>query len=330
MSITMKKIAELAGVNISTVSRVLNNESSISTDIRNKVIDIANKYNYKKRKTRNKNIVYIIDKRFFLLTSHFYNRIIEGIEEEVKKRGYTFQFNSLEPNQFFLGNLNINNIAGIIITSHYHNDFVIEAKKLGIPLVLVDHYLPTEDIYAVLPDKIDGVIKGINYLASLGHKNIAYLKGDVSQIGGWDRLIGFKRAVEMFSLNKDENLIIDCDLNIKGAYLAFKKFLENCKHYPTAVMCANDTVAIGAMEAVKEKNLNIPDDISILGFDDIDLAREVIPNLSTMHVRKQTMGRLAVQTLFRIINGEEIPYNKTMIKPTLIIRESTGKPGKST
>lgn len=328
MSITMKEIADMAGVNISTVSRVLNNDSSISAEIRNKIINIANKHNYKKRKVRSKNIIYIIDKRFFLLTSHFYNRIIDGIEEEVKKRGYTFQFYSLEPNQFFLGNINLNNIAGMIISSHYHNEFVIEAKKLGIPIVLVDHYLPTENIYAVLTDKIDGVVKGIQYLASLGHKNIAYLKGDVSQIGGMDRLIGFKRAVDMFSLNKEENMVIACDLNIKGAFISFKRFLETCKSPPTAVMCANDIVAIGAMEAVKDKDLSIPEDISIMGFDDIDLASEVIPNLSTMHVRKKTMGKLAVNTLFQIIHGEKIEYNKIMIKPTLVIRESTGTPKK--
>ena len=93
MSITMKEIAQIAGVDVWTVSRALSNEQTISPDVKNKIFDIARKNNYQRRKTNGKNISYVIDKRFFLLTSHFYNRIIEGIEEEAKKRGYIFQFN---------------------------------------------------------------------------------------------------------------------------------------------------------------------------------------------------------------------------------------------
>ncbi len=325
MSITMKEIAVIAEVNVSTVSRALNNDSAISSEVKNKIIEIANRYNYKRRKATSKNISYVIDKRYFLITSHFYNSIIAGIEEEIKKNGYIFQFNSLKPEQFSLGNINIKNLAGMIVSSHYHDDFIVEVERKGIPLVLVNYYLPTKNINAVTIDNIDGVITGIEYLSSLGHKRIAYLKGDTTTIGSSDRLFGYNRAVEMFDLDNDKDLILDCDLTIKSAYSAMKKFLDTQKDYPSAVMGVNDIVAIGGMEAIKEKKLKIPDDISVLGFDDIDLANDVIPHLSTMHVRKKTIGRLSIQRLLQIIEGKRIEYNKILVKPTLVIRESTHK-----
>jgi LacI family transcriptional regulator len=320
----MKEIARIAGVNISTVSRALNNDRAISEEVRRKITAIAEQHDYKRRKVTGRNILYVIDKRFFLLTSHFYNRIIEGIEEEAKNHGYVFLFNSLDPDQFTLGSINIKNIAGMIVTSWYHDDFIKEIKKIGIPLVLVDYYLPTEDISSILADKMDGVVKGVEYLQSLGHRRIAYLKGDITVRGSSDRLLGFRRAVEMFDLDPDSRLILDCDFSIKSSYETMKRFLEATDDPPTAVMAVNDIVAMGAMEAIKELGLKIPDDMSVLGFDDIDLASEVIPHLSTMRVRKRTMGRLAVRRLFEIMDGKAVDYSKIMLEPKLVVRESTG------
>lgn len=326
MLITMKEIAEIAGVDTSTVSRALNNDTSISSAQRDIIADIANKYNYKKRKINHKTILFIINKKLFLLTSRFFNRVIEGIEGEIKSRGYTFQLNPLDHESCLLDDINIKNITGMIVTGGYHDDFILKIKKTGIPMVLLDCYLPTEDISVVLIDNVDGIMKGVEYLSSLGHKRIAYLKGDtVGDIGSKDRLIGYKRGVEKYGLDNDKDLVLDCDFSIRGAYEAMKTFLNTHNNYPSAVMAVNDIVAMGAMEAIKEKRLAIPGDISVLGFDDIDLADEIIPRLSTMHVRKRTIGRLAVQRLFKIINKQKTDYHKIIVKPKLIIRESTGK-----
>ena len=324
----MKEIARIAGVNISTVSRALNNDRAISEEVKQRIGAIAEQHDYKRRKVTGRNVLYVIDKRFFVLTSHFYNRVIQGIEEEVRKRGYVFQFGSLEPDQFTLGSLDIRNIAGMIVTSWYHDDFIREVHRIGVPMVLVDYYLPTRDISAILPDKMDGIAKGVEYLASLGHRRIAYLKGDTTAQGGADRLLGFHRAVKMFGLDPDGNLLIDCDLTIKSAYEATKGFLQATAEPPTAMMAANDIVAMGAMEAIKEQQLKIPEDISVLGFDDIELASQVIPHLSTMHVRKRTMGRLAVRRLMEIIAGKTVEYSKIVLEPTLVVRESTGPPAR--
>ena len=324
----MKYISEKMDVNISTVSRALNNSQNISSEVKNEVIEFANKYHYQKRKLKANNILYIIDKILFSSANQFFNRLIEGIEEESKNNNLFFSFNTLTYSKSSIYNLNVNlnKVAGIIISGCYHDDFILEAKKLNIPIVLIDYYLPTENISSVLIDNTDGVIIGIKYLSALGHKRIGFLPTDYkNDIGMGHRLIGYHRAVEMFNLEKDENLIINSDFTMDSAYVAMKKFLLSNKNYPTAIMGANDMVAIGASKAIMDQRLKIPQDISVLGFDDIPLSAEVRPKLSTLHVRKKTMGILAVKRLIKIIKGEDIELNKIIIRPELLIRESTSK-----
>jgi LacI family transcriptional regulator len=318
----MKDIAKIAGVDVSTVSRALNDTEVISAETKSRILHIAEENGYRKRSVKTRTISYVIDKRIFLLTSHFYNRVMEGIEEEVKSRGYSFHFHSLEPNRFTADNLEIKKLAGIVITSIFHDDLIRELKKTGLPIVLLDCYLPTEDTSAVLIDNTDGIIRGMKYLSSLGHHRIVYLAGDVREIGSEDRLTGYQKSLRMFGLDNDRRLVLESDFSITGAYQAMKGFLEAHEH-PTAVAAVNDMTAIGAMEAIKEKKLRIPEDISVLGFDDIDLANEVIPRLSTMHVRKRTMGRLAIRRLFGLMNGVRDEYSKVLVSPVLVEREST-------
>lgn len=319
----MKRIAELARVNISTVSRALNNDASISDEVRKRILDIAYKHNYQKRKAAKTTISYILDKRFFLMSSNFYNRIIESIESEVTGRGYSFQLSFLEPDSFSLESISIKNLAGMIITSWQFDAYIEELIKPGIPVVLVDFYEPNKNIPAVLSDKIDGVFTGIEYLHSLGHKRVLYLQGDSTLWGSQDRLTGYKRAVRTYGLDDDESLILSCNISIDSGYEAMKRYLNEEPHLPTAVMGANDIVAIGAMMAIKELHYKIPEDISVLGYDDIDLSREVVPKLSTMQVEKNKMGKLAVSQLMSIFDRGEPEYDKIIIKPKLLVREST-------
>jgi DNA-binding LacI/PurR family transcriptional regulator len=319
----MRDIAAMAGVDISTVSRALGGDQSISPETRGRIQQIAQQHGYKKRSSRARTIAYVIDRRFFLLTSHFYNRVMEGIEAEVASRGYSFQFRSLEPGHEGLDAAEMRRLGGVIVTSTFNDEVIRELRAAGLPLVLLDHYIPTEDVSCVLVDNTDGIIRGLQHLAALGHRRIAYLAGDVREIGTADRLVGYGKAVRLFGLDASPHLVVECDFTISGAYRAMKGFLDSNAPV-TAVAAVNDIAAIGAMEAVKERSLRIPQDISILGFDDIDLASQVIPRLSTMHVRKRTMGRLAVRRLFRLMDGIQDEYSKVLVPPILVGRDSTG------
>lgn len=248
---------------------------------------------------------------------------MEGVEAEVKARGYAFQFQSLEPDQNGLDPAQVRRLGGVVVTSTFNDQVIRELRETGLPLVLLDHYIPAEDVSSVLVDNTDGIIRGMRYLASLGHARIAYLAGDLREIGTADRLTGYQKAVRLYGLEAAPDLVVECDFTIPGAYKAMAGYLDSHQP-PTAVAAVNDIAAIGAMEAIKERKLRIPQDISVLGFDDIDLASQVIPRLSTLHVRKHTMGRLAVQRLFRLMDGIHDEYSKVLVPPQLVVRESTG------
>lgn len=329
MAITMKDVAQKLGISVSTVSRALNNEKNISAEVKKKIFELTDSAEFKRKGQKANVIPFFIDRNFFISTEYFYNRIIEGIEETLSHNsGFIFQFTLLDRSILSIKelNININKIAGVIISGSCHDGFILEIKKLNIPLVLVDYYLPAEGISSILIDNIDGIIKGMKYLWELGHKEIAYLSGDInSDIGSQDRLTGYLRSLDLFNLSKNDDYIISSDFTIKSSYESMKYFLHKTSKFPTAIMTVNDTVAIGAMEAIKEAGLKIPEDISVLGFDDIELAGEVMPKLSTMRIKKKTMGSLAVKRLFKLINNEEIEYSKIIVTPELIIRDSTSK-----
>jgi DNA-binding LacI/PurR family transcriptional regulator len=332
MVVKLKHIAEEAGVTVSTVSRALSAGDRVSADLRQKIIRIAEARGYQRKKTT-RVVSYVIDRRFFSLTSHFYNRIIEGISERLKEDSFTLQFDPVDTEKFSAESINLKNLAGMIVTSSFHSDFVIQARKLGLPVVLVDQFIPSAYIDSVLIDNYDGTMVGMQYLKSLGHSRIVYLAGELqplqdsdrlSEIGYADRLSGYRRAVDQLGLDSDPDLIVPCGFSIRGGYEEMKKYLTAAKVPATAVMAVNDIVAIGAIEALKQRKIGVPAQVSVLGFDDIDLASDVIPKLSTMHVQTKTMGRIAADRLLQLVNGAEAGFTKTVIRTKLLVRESTG------
>jgi len=196
-------------------------------------------------------------------------------------------------------------------------------KHIDIPLVLLDYYIPTEDIHTVLIDNADGILKACKHLSSLGHSRIAYLSGDSVETSAQERLFGFRRSQEIFGLDGDQDLVImNCKSRIDEGFEAMNAILK-LPDLPTAVVAYNDLIAAGAMDAIKQRGLSIPQDISIVGFDDIGLASEVNPGLTTVHVPKRTMGIMAVQSLLQVIKGKEKPVKKMLVPTRLVIRDTT-------
>jgi DNA-binding LacI/PurR family transcriptional regulator len=326
MAVTMNEIARKLNVSIATVSRALSGKAdTVSEETREAIFAAVEKFGYKKRKSIGKSVAFVIDKASFNLSSQFYASIISGIEEELIRKKYYFHFNSIEREKFDLAkiNLNFNDLAGVITVGVYHDDFVLKLKHTEIPLVLLDYYIPTEDIPAVLIDNADGILKACKYLSSLGHRRIAFLSGDGIETSAQERLYGYQRAREIFGFEDDPGLIImNCKSRIDEGFRAMATIL-NRRSLPTAVLAYNDLIAVGAMDAIKQHGLSIPQDISIVGFDDIGFASEVNPPLTTVHVPKRTMGILAVRRLLQIIGGEEGHVKKTLVPADLVVRGST-------
>ena len=330
MAVTMNEIAKYLNLSVATVSRALSGSAdTVSEETRKAIFDAVEKFGYRKRRTIGKSVAFVIDKDSFSLSSQFYARVISGIEEELIRNKYFFHFNSIEKEKFDLSkiNLNFNDLAGVIMVGVYHDDFVLKLRHTEIPMVLLDYYIPTENMPAVLIDNVDGILKACKYLASLGHRRIAYLSGDGVETSAQERLYGYRRARELFGFVNEPGLIVkDCRSRVDEGFKATIDLLKR-KPYPTAILAYNDLIAIGAMDAIKQQGLSIPKDISVVGFDDISLASEVNPPLTTVHVPKRTLGILAVRKLLKILKEKEEAVQKSLIPTNLIIRKSTERPG---
>ena len=328
MPMTMQEIAQKLSISVSTVSRALSNQhDKVSEEKKNAILDLARKHGVQRRKIVGKNVAFIIDRELFNDCSNFYNSLISGIESELIKNRYYFQFNSVDRKNFDLGNINLNfsDLIGVIFVGFYHDDLVLELVNKGISMVLLDYHLPTKDLDSVLIDNTDGVLKACKYLAELGHTRVAYISGDKALSSAQERLFGYRRAKELFGLLDDPSLLGECNGRIDQAHEAMNKILDSGIN-PTAVVTHNDMFALGAMDAAKQRGLAVPEDISIIGFDDITLAREIVPSLTTVHVPKHMMGIMAVRRLLHITEGKEYPYKKILLPTKLQIRNSTASP----
>lgn len=328
MAITMSEIAKKLNISIATVSRALSGKAdTVSEATRNAIFDAVERYGYKKRKTIGKSVAFVVDKDSFNLSSQFFAQIISGIEEELIRNKYYFHFNSIDRDKFDLAkiNLNFNDLAGVIMVGVYHDDFVLKMKHTEMPMVLLDYYIPTEDMPTVIIDNVDGILKACKHLASLGHQRIAYLSGDSIETSTQERLEGYYRARELYGLDIDNGLVVkDCKSRIDEGFKAMDTIMHS-RRPPTAVVGYNDLIAIGAMDAIKHRGLAVPGDISVVGFDDIGQASEVKPALTTIHVPKQKMGIIAVRRLLQIIKGEEEILHKSLVPTRLVIRQSSGE-----
>ncbi len=335
---TIRDIARIANVSRSTVSLVLNNSDKVSEKTRKKVLAIIKKVgyhpNYIARSLVSKKsytIGVIVPKISHLFTDLFFAETISGIidtlqskkydvmlqvadEEYIKSKAYFKIFKEKRVDGgIFVGNLNTDYYIKEVVDAHY-------------PVCLVNNSIL--GISRVVADNVTGTYEALEHLVKLGHRRIGFIKGLDEVTAGVDRYLGFKWAREKFGLDKDENLIVFGNFSEQSGYEAMKQLL-NLKPLPTAVFASNDMMAIGAMKAIKEARLKIPEDISVIGADNNILSKYVEPKLTTIDQQMYLMGQKAVELMFEIINEKKYTEPVEIIVPTkLIIRESTGKPRK--
>jgi LacI family transcriptional regulator len=333
MAVTMNQIASRLGVSIATVSRVLSgSEDSVSDEVRGAIIETAEKLGYRPRRKIGRTIAFLIDNELFNLSSLFYSNIISGAEKEVAVRRYVFQFSAVKQDEVPLNRLNLklSDLAGVVLIGAYEMEFIARLRSLRIPVVMVDFWVPAEDIDTILVDNVDGIMRAGKHLAELGHSRVAYISGTIDGVSSQERRYGFSRAQALYGFAEEQGLVEECAESMSGGFEAMSRILQRSGgRPPTAVIAYNDMVAIGAMDATKQKGLAIPEDISIVGFDDISLASEVMPPLTTVQVPKELMGKLAAETLFHSIAGKTHVTRKVLLPTRVVARGSTSSPASS-
>ena len=346
--VTVKEIAQGAAVSVATVSRVLNNQANVRQEVRQRVLDTATSLGYftLNGKTSQadarppkplKEIAFIYSSSVdshTAIVNPFWLRILQGAEREANKSSIKTTYRSVNElahlPQLLLNTIKELGIDGVLLVGPATAEVVRTIQLSGLPVVLVDNYIPQTSIDAVLSDNFEGARQAVEHLLDRGHQQIGFIGGPfltteprpINKVYTIERrAAGYRTALLDAGLKVDYNLYEAANLTPDGGYQACKRLLERKAAF-TALFCANDETAIGAMKALREWGLNIPGDVSIVGFDDIEMAEHYNPALTTVRVNKEGMGAAAIKTLIARANDPEAVSYTVMLEVELVSRHS--------
>ncbi|MCH8025021.1 MAG: LacI family DNA-binding transcriptional regulator [Candidatus Marinimicrobia bacterium] len=337
---TIKDIAKLAGVSVSTVSLVLSNHGYVSAKTRRRVERIIAKHNYHPRQTarnlvsgRTGNMGFIISDIHLSGTEFFYSRVLLGAELEARKKDYyllvTTVGDTFQPPQDAPRFLKGGDVDGVIIAGSVPEELVSYIHPLNIPYVLVDYKHPSIDSNLVQIENHDGACQAVEHLLRHGYRRIAFVGGSCRHASIRERFRGYQDTLYHAGLSEvaqDETLhflVTEETTGLIGAR-GINALLDRAVQFD-AVVCANDTTALGCLNALQERGLDVPGDMAVIGFDDIRYAVETKPTLTTVHVPKLEMGIQAVRLLFECLENPGGGLYHRSIGTELMVRESTNR-----
>lgn len=333
MKVTIKEIAKELGVAPSTVSRALGNHPAISEATKKRVREAAERLGYRPnalaRGLATKRS-YTIGLVVLDIGNPFYAEIAQGVEEIVSSQGYSiFLCNSgydPERESKYISLLRERRVEGIIMTCfNVSLPHIQDLWQNGPPFVPIDWF--PGDNPCVTSNNVEGSCQAVEYLLSIGHRDIAYLAGLTQLPGAMDRIEGYKRALANYGVPYREELVITENSSAKDGYEGFRKLLKRGVNF-TALFCANDVVAIGVMRAAQEVGVRIPDDVSLLGYDDIEIASLLSVPLTTVWQPRKEQGIMAAYLLMDMLLSREKTPQKVVMEQKLVIRASTKAIGK--
>ncbi|HAS6319640.1 LacI family DNA-binding transcriptional regulator [Vibrio vulnificus] len=325
---TIKDVSEYAGVSQATVSRVVNGSCRVSHDKKLRVEKAIQVLGYRPNaiaqalaSSRTGSIGIIVPE----LGGPFYSGILHCIEEQFRRFGYhvivtagnNSEQSQRESVEFLLGR---RVDAMILHTQNLSDDYLIELESKGIPLVLVNRFIPELASSCIDIDNELGGRLATEYLLQRGHHSIACITGPLDKSDARGRLQGYRKALEAAGIEYDEALVSEAGFTEESGASAMRKLL-NRGHTFSAVFVCNDHMAFGAFEVMKEQRIRIPEDVSLVGFDDILFARYLTPALTTVNFPIEQMSLEAVQLTLQILNKNKRDVN-FRLSPTLVIRES--------
>ena len=330
----IKKVAERAKVSTATVSRLINKTSYISPETAKRVWRAIEELDY----YPNVNARGLASGKSLILglivsdiVNPFFPELVKSFDEAALHHGYEIitANTNYDPTRTILRvrRLIERRIDGVaIMTSEMDQSLVDELSTRGIPIVFLDTGEVQENISNIRVDYAQGVSEAVNHLLELGHRRIGYISGPLELKSARIRRSAFLDFLNENGIIEEDELITIGDYKAKGGSEAMMKLL-NLKKPPTAVLASNDLTAIGAMQALRMRGLRVPEDVSIIGFDDISLANFTNPPLTTVNISRETVAECAFESLFELIKDKAEIGREIHVETNLIIRESTAKPG---
>jgi len=330
--VSIKDIAKKAKVSVATVSHVINNTRFVSDKLRNDVLKAIEKFDYQPNilagSLRSKHTSTI-----GFICPDTTNMLFAEISKRIEDIFFSKNYNTIFCNSGYdsckeleiINTLRTKRVDGIIIVPVDRTD--INIKKLassGIHTIILDRKIPRVNLPSIVIDNEKGTYEATKYLLELGHRDIGYIDRKTPHSHSIGRLKGYKKALKERGLDIINNLVVKGGFRYEDSFIAMKEFFKK-KPTPTAVITFNDTAAIGAMRAIIDYGLKIPQDISIIGFDDVKLCEYIVPRLTSIHYPVEEVVEVTTNVLLSKIQKSNIATtNEFVISPKLVIRESTG------
>lgn len=336
LSLNIKTIAEMAGVSVSTVSKIINNYSDISEETKTKVLEIMRQTGYvpsnsaKTLATKKSNLIGVIfaGKLNIDFTHPFFVEVLNAFKKQMGVLGYDLLFFSNEKFYSIDGDylarcLHFHVDGCIIVTGQQLEQSINELDLSDVPCIGVDIHLQGKNSSFIMSDNYKMSYKVVEHFYLQGYRELGYigstLESDISNM----RENGYKDAIESFGLPTNEKWFVNGDNFFESSgYEAMSKMIQ-AGSLPRAIFAASDLIAIGAMRALKENKLSVPEDVAIIGCDDIEACKYTSPAVTTIKQNKDKIGKLASLMLHDLINNQSVTGN-VVVEPELVIRESCG------
>ncbi|RKS73792.1 LacI family transcriptional regulator [Motilibacter peucedani] len=331
--VTITSIARAAGVSVPTVSRVVNGRADVSPETRKRVEDLLREHGYRRRPSTRPSGAGLIDLVFNDLDSPWAVEIIRGVEDVAHGAGVGTVVSAVHHRQAsaraWLLEVRARASDGVIlVTSDIEPPLHEELRKLDVPTVVVDPAgVPTLDVPTVGATNWSGGMSATSHLLELGHRRIGFITGPKRLLCSRARLDGHRAALESAGVAFDESLVRDGDFYHESGFLGAMSLLS-MPEPPTAIFASSDQMALGVYEAVRQRGLHVPAEISVVGFDDLPEARWASPPLTTVRQPLAEMGLHAARVLLRMIQGENIVSPRVELATALSLRESTAPPAR--
>lgn len=332
--VTIRDVARASGVSYSTVSRVLSGYEFVKESTRNRVMEAVENLSYVANLParslaggRSRIIGVLVPN----LDNGYVGTITQGIDQALASDNYDLMLYTSHRHpgkESFYVNAIANGLTDglLLIAPLVPTTYLSELREQNYPYVLIDQADVTDSSSVVEATNWQGAYEATCYLCQLGHSRIAFITGSLAVRSALDRLQGYKAALADCGIPVREDLIFEGDYQQQTGYEITKKLLHNVNSRPTAVFAANDLSAFGAMDAAREQGFCIPDDISIVGFDDVPQASFVYPKLTTVRQPLEQMGQAAVELLLKQIQEQSRVPQRVSLQTQLVIRDSCGRP----
>lgn len=334
--ITLNDVAKEAGVSTATVSRVVNDHPHVSQKVRDKVLEVIDEIGYNphiaarslaSKKTRNIGLVFPNSIHSFF-TDPYFPRLTEGIALACNENDYTlslFIFHTEELEKKLIPRIIRGGLVdGIVVqTTRIEDNLLSKIAEGDIPFVVAGKPMTLPDASYIDVDNLNGAYNAVAHLIRGGKEHIGIVTGPLNSASGRDRLAGYKKALRERSIPLDDSLITEGDYTEDAGYYGAKNLLKNNQNLD-AIFAASDSMAIGVLKALRESSISVPEEVAVVGFDDLPPSRSATPSLTTVRQPIRRFGVQAVEILLDIIKNGEEPPRQVVLETELVIRQSCG------